>query len=104
MELNEQPVPPAALLDSDSMEMLRVWIAQKGLHCSLRVGYYEGRKVREERAWGIMLADVSLHIARAIAQSLGRDERTALAEVIKNMHDELDRPTSAVTGEVSKKA
>ena len=104
MELNEQPIPPAALLDSDALEMLRVWVAQRGLHCSLRMGYYESRKIKEERAWGIMLADISRHVARAVAQKLGRDERVVLSEVLKGMRDELDRPTSPISGEVLKKA
>jgi len=35
MKLGQRPVPEAALRDKDAVEMLRVWIAEGGLHCSL---------------------------------------------------------------------
>jgi len=37
---NERVIPDAALRDPNSMEMLRVWIAEKSLWCSLRVGIW----------------------------------------------------------------
>ena len=37
---NERPIPQAALRDATAVEILRVWIAEKKLHCSLKVGMY----------------------------------------------------------------
>ena len=50
--LNERPIPEAALRDKSAMEMLRVWIAEKKLHCSMKIGMYrEGMNMSEEKAW-----------------------------------------------------
>ena len=40
IKLNQRPVPEAALRDNDAVEMLRVWIAEGRLHCSIKVGMY----------------------------------------------------------------
>ena len=37
IRLNQRPIPEAALRDEDAVEMLRVWIAERGLHCSMKV-------------------------------------------------------------------
>jgi hypothetical protein len=36
--MNDRPIPSAALKDENSVEMLRVWIAEQKLHCSIKVG------------------------------------------------------------------
>jgi hypothetical protein len=47
--------------------MLRVWIAEKKLHCSMKVGMYrETMNIPEEKAWGKILADVARHFANAL--------------------------------------
>ena len=49
VKLNQRPIPEAALRDDDAVEMLRVWIAEQGLHCSMKVGMYrETMNVAEE--------------------------------------------------------
>ena len=77
-------IPPAALRDTDSLELARVWIAQQGLHCSLKVGLYAGDGVsREMTAWGIILADLAGHVAEALVESF---------------NDEVAAPSSGRTG------
>jgi hypothetical protein len=56
--MEELGVPEAAKADSGSFEVLRVWIAKKGQHVSLRVGVWE-----DPAAWGILLVDLIRHIA-----------------------------------------
>jgi len=74
--MKELIVPPAAQEDDKSVEMLRVWIAQKGLHCSLNIGMYEeAKRVNEEKAWGIILADAAKHIADALEISYNKKLR-----------------------------
>jgi hypothetical protein len=34
--MNALGIPPAAPRDTDARELARVWIAEQGLHCSLR--------------------------------------------------------------------
>lgn len=45
------PIPPKAAHDPESQEMIRAWIAEKGLHCSLQVGMWEGQNLNEP--WGV---------------------------------------------------
>jgi hypothetical protein len=92
-------IPPAALRDTDALELARVWIAEQGLHCSLKVGLYAGDGVsRETAAWGIILADLAGHVADALsAEGMGSraDLLDALAE---SFNDEVAAPSSARTG------
>lgn len=96
--MTELTIPPAAQTDEESWELLRVWVAEQGLHCSLKVGVYEAEGIPEEKAWGTILADAARHIADALS-SLGlRDRDTALAEIRRQLVAELDAPTSKRTG------
>lgn len=62
--MNERPIPAAAKRDPDSVEMLRVWVAEKQLHSSLKIGMYrDGMGIDEEAAWGTIL-----QIRRGISQ------------------------------------
>src|SRR5258706_3170869 len=97
---NERPIPPAAVRDDNAVEVLRVWIAEKKLHCSIKVGMYrDGMKLDEERAWGIILADVTRHICSALQASYGDDPK-AVADKIKSSYlSELKQPTSGAQGD-----
>ena len=96
--MKELLIPPAAQADEQSWELLRVWVAEQGLHCSLKVGVYEAKGIREENAWGTILADAARHIADALA-SLGlRDSDIALSEIRRRFLAELDAPTSKAVG------
>jgi hypothetical protein len=97
--MNERPIPEAALEDENSVEMLRVWIAAKKLHCSMKVGMYkETSKISEEKAWGVILADVARHLSKALESGYGVDARIALSTIRERFNDELNEPTSGVDG------
>ena len=65
--MNVRQVPEAALRDPDAVELARVWVAEEGLHCSLKIGmYHESTDGDERRAWGTILADMTRHIANAL--------------------------------------
>jgi len=96
--MRELKIPPAAQSDNESWELLRAWVAEQGLHCSVKVGVYEAEGIPEEKAWGTILADAARHIADALS-SLGLGESdTALAEIRRCFDAELDAPTSKRTG------
>jgi len=61
-------IPDAAVADAESAEMIRAWVAQKALHCALRIGVWD-----DPAAWGILLADVARHVANAHQESEGKD-------------------------------
>jgi hypothetical protein len=92
--------PPAALSDKNSVELIRVWIAERGLHCAMKIGMYaEEGADREIAAWGVILADLTQHIADALSAD-GFGNRADLHEaLIEAFNQEVGSPTSARTGE-----
>ncbi|WP_071849957.1 DUF5076 domain-containing protein [Duganella sp. HH105] len=97
--MNERPIPTAAQRDAASVEVLRVWVAEKQLHCSLKIGMYrDGMGVDEELAWGTILADAARHIARALHPEDADEERIALQKILRGLSEELAAPTSDVKG------
>lgn len=97
--MNERPIPAAAQRDAASVEMLRVWIAEKQLHCSLKIGMYrDGMGIDEELAWGTILADAARHIARALHPEDATQEGAALLKILRGLNEELRAPTSDIDG------
>ena len=102
--MQERPIPPAALDDKDSVEMLRVWIAGGSLHTSLKVGMYkETMSVSEEKAWGKILADTARHISRALAQGYDAHSGKSLDAIQQHFNSQLEKPNTDITGSVIKK-
>lgn len=98
--MNERPVPEAALLDENSVEMMRVWIANKKLYTSLKVGMYlETTKVPEENAWGRILADAARHIADALEDGYGANREESLEKIRKAFNNHIENPSTAVKGD-----
>ena len=96
--MRELPIPPAAERDSNSWELLRAWVAEKGLHCSLKIGVYESEGFVEEEAWGIILADAARHVADALSLQGLRERDAALREIQLSFEAELAKPTSGTEG------
>jgi len=92
-------VPGAAIADSNSVEIMRAWIASNGLHCSIKVGIWENKPdVNERHAWGIVLADLARHVADAFSLS-GMDKGQTLSMIRQAFLVELKDPTSGTSGE-----
>jgi hypothetical protein len=101
---NERPIPEAAVRDSDAVEMLRVWVAEGGLHCSLKIGMYkESMNIDEELAWGKILADVAKHISNALQELGSTNSNDSMLKIRDSFISEIDRPTSTATGEFVRK-
>ena len=97
--MNERPIPEAAQRDKNAVEMVRVWVAERGLHCSLKIGMYrETTSISEEKAWGIILADIARHVARALTADHDGDQSASLQRIQQSFLAELDAPTSEVSG------
>lgn len=104
IKLNQRPIPEAALRDENAVEMLRVWIAERGLHCSLKVGMYrEMMNVPEEKAWGTILADVAKHVASALQSGYSIDSVESLQKIRDSFIKELGAPTSEAKGDFVRK-
>ena len=95
MTKNELLIPPTAREDKNAREMLRAWIANKGLHCSLNVGTWEKD---EAIGWGILLTDVVRHVADALEKTKGISKTQTIEEIRRVFNDELDSPTAEATG------
>jgi Domain of unknown function (DUF5076) len=83
-------VPPAAL-EQGGVEVLRAVIIDGALHVSLR------RAFDEAEAWGMLIADVTRHIARIYAKESALTEDQVI-ERIRSLYDaEMDSPTDPGT-------
>jgi len=91
----ELAIPPGALEDPHSREMLRAWIAKGGLHCSLQIGAW---KDKEAIAWGIVLSDAARHVADALAKEKGISREETLAAIRESFDREMESPTSDTEG------
>lgn len=90
----ELPIPPAAIADAKSGEMLRAWNANQRLHCTLNVHVWE-----DPGNWGILLADVVRQVANAKNESDGSDLTTTIERIRELFAAELDAPTDEPSGE-----
>jgi hypothetical protein len=87
------------LRNPDAVELARAWVAERGLHCSLNIGmYHENRTVEEQRAWGMILADMTRHIANALRDAYGFDAERSIDQIREAFVSELDAPTSEANG------
>lgn len=104
IKFNQRPIPEAALRDSDAVEMLRVWIAERGLHCSIKVGMYrESTNLAEEVAWGKILADVARHISDALQHGYDQDAEEVLQGIRDAFLKEIGDPTTEIKGDYVRK-
>ncbi len=94
-KLNELAVPPAAHAAPDATELVRAWVANKGLHCSLRPGVFGDDEVI---MWGILLSDMAWHIAAALEQMQGKPKQEILATIREHFDFEIDSPTAEASG------
>ena len=91
-------IPPAAQRDEEAIQMLSAWIAEKGLHCTLKIGMWQAQGHDEPKAWGILLADVVRHIANALQEQRGESASQTAESIVASLLAELDDPSSPASG------
>jgi hypothetical protein len=83
--------PPPNATDRETVEVLRVWAAPgEAQQLVLRTTWPDAG------AWGLLLADVARHAAKAYANE-GRDEHEVLARIHQFLAAELASPTDDAT-------
>jgi len=92
---HDLPIPPVAQRDKNSREVIRAWVAEEGLHCSLNVGLWGDR---EGTAWGILLSDVARHVTDAIGKGDRSKREQILADIRAAFEREMEEPTSPTEG------
>jgi hypothetical protein len=90
-------IPPDAMAHP-SVEMIRVWLANKKQHVVLNMGFWEERGIDERTAWGILLADMIQHIANAHQSEYGRDRAESIRMIVESFQSELQAATSERMG------
>jgi hypothetical protein len=91
---NECAIPPEAVSDSNSREVLRAWVANEGLHVSLWIP----DAWDDPGHWGVALTDVMRHLADAYQKSQGVPPETTIARIQEMIAAELASPTDTPTG------
>ena len=104
MTLKQLMIPEAAFRDENSVEMLRLWIAERKLHCSMKIGmYHDTTKIPEEKAWGQILADAARHVANCMSAEYGANGIDVIQAIRESFDRELDKPTTPLVGGVVRK-
>lgn len=85
---NQLLIPEAAKSDANSLEIIRVWIANKNQHFTLRVGLWN-----DPAAWGLLLADLARNVAKSYEQDTGFDPQAALERIRLAFNTELECPS-----------
>ena len=99
--MRELSPPPEAKKAEDAAEVLRAWIINKGLHCSLSAGAFGGGE-NEVVVWAILLSDVARHVADAMQQAEGLDAQDTLKKILSHFTFEINSPTANVDGDFQK--
>jgi hypothetical protein len=93
MAIRQLPVPPEAADADAGLEVLRGWVINNCLVCSLLPGAFEDPAV-----WGVLLADAAHRIANALAESRGADAAAVRAAISRAFNVEMRTPTDEHTG------
>jgi hypothetical protein len=83
-------VPPVAL-EQGGVEVLRAVIVDGSLHVSLR------RAFDDPEAWGMLIADITRHVARIYATETAMTEDQVIDRVRSLYEAEMDAPTDPGT-------
>lgn len=86
-------VPSEVEADPKAMEVLRAWVANEGLVCAVRPELW-----KDATSWGIVLADVTRHVANARKALYGDDAAITVDKIKAVFNSELTNPTDEPTG------
>ncbi|MBK8208315.1 MAG: DUF5076 domain-containing protein [Planctomycetes bacterium] len=96
----ELPIPASAKRDRKAREMIRAWIAEGDLWCTINVGTWAGVDfVDESTAWGILLSDVAHHVANALHEEHEVPKQETLNQIRLAWDREFEGPTSGHNGQ-----
>lgn len=87
LPVNELNIPPDAIRDSQAMELLRAWVINEAVHCTIRPGAFS-----DPGTWGVFLADVVRHVAEAVHEIDGKNPEETIALIRAEFNADLDTP------------
>jgi hypothetical protein len=91
----ELDIPPAALKDPDSFELIRVWAADDAQHVTIIPNLTGGPS-----NFGALLADLARHGARLYSQKENISILEALEKITSRMSRELKEQGRNITGSI----
>ncbi|MGZ3838998.1 MAG: DUF5076 domain-containing protein [Flavisolibacter sp.] len=91
--MTELPIPPVALEDNDSFELLRVWAAYEEQHVSIHSGLNGSAK-----DFGFLIAELAMHGAKLYAERFRQSEEEMLSEILQGFNNEIQAKSGNPTG------
>jgi len=85
--MNELPVPPELDSDPEATEVLRAWVVEDHLECSLLTGVFE-----EPEMWGSLLADLIRTVAQGLEEQEGKDQQEMIERIVAAFEQEINAP------------
>ena len=76
--------PDDAATAAEALEVVRVWVIDKHLQCTINAGVFA-----DHGQWGVFLSDLAHHVATALHRTHGVDGTEALAQIIDRFQREL---------------
>ncbi|HTD39070.1 MAG TPA: DUF5076 domain-containing protein [Mucilaginibacter sp.] len=93
--MTELQIPPAAIKDKDSFEILRVWAAFKEQHVTIHSGLNG-----EAKDFGYLLAELALHGSKLYSQRYNISEIEALKDILDGFNAEIIKESGNPTGNI----
>lgn len=91
--------PPSARASKEAVELLRAWIIDKGLQCSLSLEHFGDQ---EAMVWGILLSDIARHVADGLFKAQRIPAEETLRIIRTHFDQEIDAPTAPTSGAFEK--
>lgn len=85
--VSELPTPPNLGSDPDATELLRVWIINEELECSLYPGAFD-----EPALWGAILAELARNISKGLQETEGKDYQATLDLIVNAFQQDIANP------------
>jgi len=89
----ELQIPPAAIEDKDSFEILRVWAAFEEQHVTIH-----SELNGDAKDFGFLLAELALHASKLYAQRLNLPEIELLKDVLDGFNAEIIKESGNPSG------
>ena len=84
----ELAIPPLVEEDTNAFEILRIWVAFKSQHMSVRLD-----TLKDPAEWGILLVDTIKLIAKGYKEQQGKNFEEVVARIVAGLEAELSVST-----------
>lgn len=93
--MNELLIPPVALADKESFELLRVWAANNEQHVSINSQLNGGAD-----EFGYLLAQLAYHGSKLYAKKFNQAENKVLQQILDGFTEAVENNSGDPTGDI----